>query len=389
VTDAIGTRGASCRREPHGTGWDEARRLAGSWAPLLATEVPLHDAVRAVLARDAVAHAPLPHYDSSAMDGWAVAGAPPWRVRPGGALTAGTARDVVTGGALPPGTEAVLATERGRVADGLLVADRPRAGAHVRRAGEEAPAGTVLVPGGTRLSPAHVAVLAIAGTDVVLARRRPRVGFVLTGDEVVTSGIPAAGRVRDAFDPLLPLTADRLGGDALPPLRVGDDPVAIREALGSLGRADVLVTVGGTGRSRADRLREALGDAATVFDGVAMRPGHPALLARLPDGRPLLGLPGNPLAAVAVLLSFLPRIVDALAGAQPAAERTVVAAVALPGWAGGSALVPCALTPEGVLPASATRPNMLRGLADSAVLAVVPPAGVAAGASVPVLPLPW
>ena len=379
----------TCGRREHGVPWTEARAAAGGWGALPPETLPLPSAVGAVLAEPAVAARPVPHYDSSAMDGWAVAGAPPWRLVGGGSLEAGEAREIVTGGQPPAGTEAVVPVERGTVGGDLLTADAPEPGAHVRRAGEEAAAGTVLVAAGTRLTPAHVAVLAIAGADVVVVRRRPRIGLVLTGDEVVTSGVPDAGRVRDAFDPLLPASVARLGAEALAAVRVGDDPEAIRQAIAGLGDADVLVTVGGTGRSRADRLREALGDASPVLDGVAMRPGHPALLVRLPDGRPLLGLPGNPLAAVAVLLSFLPPLLDALTEAAPTMPVRMPAAVELRGWAGGTTLVPCAATAAGVAPAPATRPNMLRGVAASSVLAVIPPQGVPAGAPVEVLPLPW
>jgi molybdopterin molybdotransferase len=259
----------------------------------------------------------------------------------------------------------------------------------VRRAGEEAPAGAVLAVAGTRLSPAHVAALGITGIDVVLARPRPRVGFVLTGDEVITAGLPRAGRVRDAFDPLLLRAAAGLGADPLPAARVGDDPAAIRTALDGFGDADVLVTVGGTGHSPVDRLREAIEDAAVVFDGVAMRPGHPTLLAVLHDGRPVLGLPGNPLAAVTALLSFLPPLLEGLTAVLRTGAPTATAAVDLPGRAGGTTLVPCAGRWTGLTPAEASRPNMLRGLAASEVLAVVPPEGVPAGGGARVLPLPW
>jgi molybdopterin molybdotransferase len=216
------------------------------------------------------------------------------------------------------------------------------------------------------------------------------VGTILTGDEVVPSGVPGPGRVRDAFDPLLPLAIAGLAARALRPLRLGDDPEALAAAIDG-STADALVTVGGTGRSPADRLREALAacGATTVFDGVAMRPGHPTLLARLSDGRPLLGLPGNPLAAVAALLSFLPPVLGALSGSpapEPVGER---AAQPLPGSAGRTSLVPCRRTARGLEPASATGPNMLRGLAASDVLAVVPPGGTAAGARVRALALPW
>jgi molybdopterin molybdotransferase len=372
-----------------GIGWAEAVALAAEWPPSPPVELALPDAVGAVLADDALAPRAVPHYDSSAMDGWAVTGPPPWRITEEDVLVPGQAHVVVTGGSLPLGTASVVPSERGTVVDGLLDAVPPQPHAHVRRAGEEAPQGAVLAAAGTRLSPADVAVLAIAGLDAVLVHRRPRVAFVLTGDEVISSGLPAPGRVRDAFDPLLPLAAAGLDAEPLPPVRVGDDPDAIRAAITSAAAADVVVTVGGTGRSRVDRLREALGDAETVFDGVAMRPGHPALLARLPDGRPLLGLPGNPLAAVAVLLSFLPPLIDASTGATALEAVTAPAAVELPGWNGGVSLIPCHWAEQGLEPAAAARPNMLRGLAASDVLAVVPVGGAAEEEAVQVLPLPW
>jgi molybdopterin molybdotransferase len=361
---------AACSRRPEGVGWDEARALAGAWDALVPRDLPLRDAVGAVLAADVAAPRPIPHYDSSAMDGWAVAGPPPWRLTAEDVLVPGQAREIVTGGALPLGADAVVPVERGTPLDGLLDAHRPDAHAHVRRAGEEAPAGAVLAMAGRRLSPADVAAL------------------VLTGDEVVTAGAPGPGRVRDAFDPLLHVAVDGLGAAALPPVRVGDDPDAIRAAIAEAA-ADLVVTVGGTGRSRADRLRDAIGGATVVLDGVAMRPGHPALLARLHDGRPLLGLPGNPLAAVAVLLSFLPPLVAALTGLAPEEPPVATAAVALPGWVGGTSLVPCTRGAAGLEPAASTRPNMLRGLAASDALAVVPSSGIAAGGRLRTLELPW
>ncbi|MFD1722672.1 molybdopterin-binding protein, partial [Amnibacterium endophyticum] len=237
---------------------------------------------------------------------------------------------------------------------------------------------------GTRLTPAHVAVLGVAGLDAVRVRRRPTVALVLTGDEVVGAGRPTPGRVRDAFDPMLPAAVHALGGDVVRVVRIGDDHAAIAAAVA--GPEDVVVIVGGTGRSRVDLLRRALGDAPVAFDGVAMRPGHPTLLTA--TVRPVLGLPGNPLAAVAALLSFLPPILDGLTSATAAPLPTAPAAEPLLGWRGTS-LVPCARTADGLVPAAGARPNMLRGLAASDVLAVVPPEGAEPGTSVRVLPLPW
>jgi molybdopterin molybdotransferase len=372
--------------------WDAARDAAlHAFAPLPVATLRLAVARHAAPAADVRAPGPLPHYDSSAMDGWVVRGGGPWRLVPTGAvLRDGGAAVVVTGGAVPPEATAVVPVERGSVQDGTLTADAPRPGAHIRREGEEADAGSVLVTAGTRLSPAHLAMLAVAGLDEVRARRAPAVTAVLTGDEVVLSGMPGPGRVRDAFGTMIPAAVTGLGAAAATTLRCGDDPAAIAAAIRS-STADVVVTVGGTGRSGADRLREALAvcGAETVFEGVAMRPGHPALLVRLDDGRPLLALPGNPLAAVVVLLSFLPPLLAGLTGATAEPLPTAPAGEELPGWPGGTSVLPARRASAGLTRAAAVRPNMLRGLAAADVLAVVPPGGAPAGAPIRCIPLPW
>ncbi|WP_068213185.1 molybdopterin-binding protein, partial [Rathayibacter tanaceti] len=294
------------------TDWDEARRIVGETvlrSPV--ARVPLLDARGCVLDHAVVASRPLPHYDSSAMDGWAVRGPGPWR------LGAGSAAPIVTGAAVPEWSDAVLATEQGSEAGGLLTASvELPPGRHIRRAGDEVPAGGVLVDSGTRLTPAHLALLAIAGVDALDARGPCPVDLVFTGDEVDTEGVPRAGRVRDAFTPLLPAFVELSGGVVGDILRRGDDDEAIAEAL-SAGSAPIRVTTGGTGHSRADAVRRALDliGATTLVDGVDMRPGHPTILAVLPGGALVVALPGNPLAALLAALSFLPPAFDAAADA--------------------------------------------------------------------------
>lgn len=372
--------------------WDAARHAALHAAtPLPAAVLPLRAARYAVAAADLLAPGPIPHYDSSAMDGWVVRGAPPWRlVDPGTSLPEGCAAVVVTGGTVPGDATAVVPGERGSVAGGVLTAEAPAPGAHIRRAGEEASAGTLLVAAGTRLTPPQLALLAVAGLDEVTARRPPLVAAVLTGDEVVLAGRPGAGRVRDAFDPMLPAAIAGLGAGTAPPVRCGDDPEAIARAIAARD-ADLVVTVGGTGRSGADRLREAVDrlGATVVFEGVAMRPGSPTLLLRLGDGRLLLALPGNPLAAVVALVSFLPPLLAGLTGAPLPPLPSAVAAVELPGAPRGTAIVPARATDAGLEPVSGSRPNMLRGLASADALAVVPQGGAAAGTRIRRIPLPW
>ncbi|QHC62044.1 molybdopterin molybdenumtransferase MoeA [Rathayibacter festucae] len=365
--------------------WDGARaRIAAATAPGPLATVPLLEAEGCVTAGAVLAPRPLPHYDSSAMDGWAVRGASPWRLGPG------SAEPIVTGGIVPEWCEGVLPSERGRVTGDVLSSEHPvPLGRHIRSAGDEAPAGTALVDSGVRLRPAHLALLAIAGFDELVVRRPVTVDLLFTGDEVDTAGMPGAGRVRDAFTPLLPPLVSRGGGAVGSVRRLGDDDEAIARAL-LASTAPLQITTGGTGRSRVDAVRRALriAGATLVVDGVAMRPGHPTVIASLPGGAVVLALPGNPLAAFLAALSFLPPALDAASRAAAPVLRQGVLGEPL-GRAGSTVLVPV-VEADGVWQAvHGIRSHMLSGLTVAEAVAVVPAGGAAAGERVRLLRLPW
>jgi len=309
--ESPGTAGGPAAHGEHT--WAAARRLAFDCASALGPEhVPLREANGRTLAGDVVALQEMPHYASSAMDGWTVSGDGPWVLtEPGAPLRSGEASPVVTGGVIPPGAQAVLRVESGRVApqaDGrtmLFVGEaaspgEPRPGQHIRMSGEEAAAGEVLVPAGTTLNPAHIALAAVAGFDRLTVHGKPLVKMLVTGSEVVTASTPAPGQVRDAFGPQLSTVIQMLGGVPGPLVRIGDSYEEWLTALGAseapMGQwPDVIVTTGGTGRSGADHFRnavQALGG-RLLIDGIAMRPGHPAALGKLPNGRFVVGLPGK------------------------------------------------------------------------------------------------
>ena len=373
-----------------------ARQHAWQAASVLPVEeVALADGVGRMSARAVSALSDIPHYASSAMDGWAVAGDGPWRLVPAcGArapLRSGDATPIVTGGPVPHGTEAILRSEHGLAEHDVLTAStRPDPGRHARPAGEEARRGEVLVPAGIRLSPAHVAVAAGGGVDALPVVQRPRVAFVFTGSEVVTAGMPSAGSVRDSFDPMLPSALAALGAEVVRRTRIGDSRDALQEAIPATD-ADLLVTTGGTGDSPVDHLRAVLGElgASLVVDGLATRPGAPALLARLPDGQLLLGLPGNPLAAVVALLTLAPPALARMHGLDLPPLARVVVARDLTGIRGRTQLIPHVIGAHGAIPSDRVGSGMLRGLADAAGVLVVPEGGIAAGESAEVLSLPW
>jgi molybdopterin molybdotransferase len=344
--------------------------------------VPLDAAVGRVLAAPVRAAVDIPHFASAAMDGWAVAGAGPWRLREGDALGAGEATSIVTGGRVPDGADAVVRSENAHAEGDHLVRDHDDPRTHLRPVAEEAVAGDVLVEAGTRLSPAHVALAAAAGADVLEVSARPRVATIFTGDEVVLSGLPAPGQVRDSFGPTLPALFEMLGAFVTTTQRIGDDRDATIAALRDAD-ADVVVTTGGTGDSHADHVRRALDDlgAEYVVPGLACRPGGPTLLARLPEGRLVLGLPGNPLAAFLGLLSLGEPLLAGFMGRVVAPLVSVPIPPSVKRHPEATRLVPVRARLQEV---AWTGAGMMRGLAAATGVLVVPPAGDGE-----LLPLPW
>jgi molybdopterin molybdotransferase len=383
--------------------WTEVRELSYAAAmPGRSQVVALADAVGRALVSDLVAEYDLPHYASSAMDGWAVNGPPPWKVVEAQALRAGECRPIVTGGLIPEGAVGVLRSERAEVrregsvdlvapnADARV--DEPRDGEHIRPIGTEAHKGDVLIQRGTRLNPAHVALAASVGLDELTVITRPRVRIVVTGDEVVPAGVPRSGRVRDSFGPTLPWLVASLGGQVVGSLRARDSDGALRDALSSTPTDhDLVITTGGTGTSSADHLHPVAQELGVTLlaDGVRMRPGGPSILGRFPDGRFLVGLPGNPLAAMLALITIGQPLIAAMTGAPAPQLQRVTIGEDISGKPGVSALVPYSLVDGRAMPSAWMGSGMMRGLAASTGVLVCPPEGIAFGEDGEAFSLPW
>jgi molybdopterin molybdotransferase len=363
--------------------WPEARLVAARAAVLLGTEeVALDAALGRVLRREVTAGIDIPHYASAAMDGWAVAGSAPWKLVDAAALRPGEATPIVTGGLLPTGADAVIRSEHAHVDGHALVLDRADRRDHIRPPAEESQAGETLVTAGTRLSPAHLALAAAATVDRLEVALRPSVTTVFTGDEVVLSGAPAPGNVRDSFGATIPAILGMLGASPTGSLRIGDDRDATVAALRD-AHTDLVVTTGGTGGSHADHVRRALDDlgADYLVPGLASRPGGPTLLARLPGGAIVLGLAGNPLAAMLGLLSLGDVLIAGFTGRAVPPLVTVPVPASVKRHPEATRLVPVR---AGLDEVEWTGAAMMRGLAAATGVLVVPPAGDAE-----VLPLPW
>jgi molybdopterin molybdotransferase len=368
-------------------------RAASAGAQLDDERVALEGAVGRVLAHDVRALTDVPHYVSSAMDGWAVRGAGPWALVEGSALALDTAVAVVTGGLVPTGAEAVLRSENGRIDGRTLFGDpAPFRAQHLRPIAKEARRNDVVIRSGTVLNPAHIAVAAVCGHDELAVVRVPRIAMLLTGDEVVERGIPLPGRVRDSFGPQLPSLLALLGGAVSSHNRVPDDLDSTIAALrAAASDSDLIVTTGGTGGSPVDHVRPALRElgATLIVERLALRPGGPSLLARLPDGRFVVALPGNPLAAMMGLLVLAAPLITTLAGRPLAEMSRVTVAESFEGRPGTSILVPYRLEGREAVANLWRDAGMMRGLAEADGVLIVPPAGLAVGHDAETLQLPW
>ncbi|WP_407640268.1 molybdopterin molybdotransferase MoeA [Actinacidiphila rubida] len=404
-------------RDPHAhpaTPWPDARRLARQAGRRLAPQaVPLGEqALGRSLARGLVALTDLPSFDSSAMDGWAVAGPGPWLVkgqvlagqRHRGALHGGHALRVATGTALPPGTTAVLRSEHGRTeerTDGTWLQPRaphlaPGPGQEIRHRGQECRGGDELLPTGTLVTPTVLGLAAAAGYDDLVVTARPRVELLVLGDELLDHGLPRSGRVRDALGPMLPSWLRALGADVTDVRRLVDDAGALHDAVTTSG-ADLVVTTGGTASGPVDHVHPVLAaiGARLLVDGVAVRPGHPMLLAALPSGtsgadgrkdRHLIGLPGNPLAAVSGVLTLVAPLLRTLGGRPVPAPYAAPLTEDVHGHPQDTRLVPVVFDDESAArPLHFAGPAMLRGLAAADGMAVIPPGGARAGDETAVL----
>jgi molybdopterin molybdotransferase len=382
--------------------WDVARELAHAAAtPLKPVSRTLADAAGGVLATPLVSPSAVPPVDRSAMDGYAVSGAGPWRVvshigvtsDAAMVLAAGEACSITTGAAVPAGATSVVRDEDAVLANGL-VHGPSESGLHIRRAGEECAANEVLLPAGVVVDPPVLGVAASVGLNRLTVVPQPRVAAVITGDELVHRGPSGPGRVRDAIGPMLPGLITRAGALASPVMHLPDDRTALIDTLRSAD-AELILVSGSSASGPADHLRPALSalGAELIIDGVACRPGHPQALARLADGRLVVGLPGNPFAALTAFLTLGVAAILRMRGLPLPTLTVAPVPGGLPCHPRSTRLVPVRVTGQGAVPLGHGGSAMLRGVAAADALAVVDP-GPAEAIAARLLPLdpgarPW
>jgi molybdopterin molybdotransferase len=298
-------------------------------ATLTATEwLPLDRCAGRVLASHAVTAATdVPPFANSSMDGFALRAADaPGRLRLVGEVAAGSgatpplepgsAVRIMTGAPLPPGADTVVPLEEAVEAKGRVRVPASPSGTYVRAAGLDTRAGDLVDLAPEPLTPAAIAVLASLGIGEVEVRRRPRVAILSTGDELVPPGEALGpGRIHDANSAALGAAVAEAGGEAVI-LPIGpDDPAAI-EGLVRWGTAvaDLFVASGGVSVGRRDYLREVIERLGSLdFWRIRVQPGKPLAFGSV-GGRPVIGLPGNPVSALVTFELFVRPLLRAMLG---------------------------------------------------------------------------
>ena len=311
-------------------------RVTQGLEPLESERVKLEQARGRVLAEDIAAHLTQPPFDASAMDGYAVRAADvatlPATLRLVGEALAGRGFDgevkqgeavrIFTGAPVPKGADTVAIQENTEVAPGVVTVNDAAPRRHIRPRGQDFTKGEVLLRAGTRLGPRELMLAAAMNHAELPVRRKPKVAILATGDEVVP---PGTALDRDQIVSSVPAGLAALieaqGGE---PMSLGiaqDSAESIVTLAGTGSAADILVTVGGASVGERDLVSAALRSEGMELDfwKIAMRPGKPLLYGRLGNQR-VLGVPGNPVAALICGLVFLVPMLHRLLGLREGAR---------------------------------------------------------------------
>lgn len=287
-----------------------------------------------ILMRDIAADRNYPPFNRSIRDGFAVrasdAAEPGARLRLIGESRAGVAFDgavgagecvrILTGAPLPRGTNAVVMQEHTHTDEGFIVVENGvRPGQHFVPAGVEARVGEVVVPRGTRLSYAELAMAAEVGQAKLEVARKPRVAIISTGDELVALG-EAVGpyQIRNSNSISLAAQVTIAGGQPIVLGRAPDDAAQLRAQIeNALDSSDILVLSGGVSVGKYDLVEQVLLALGTevFFDAVAIRPGKPAVFGVCRD-KPVFGLPGNPVSTMVTFELFVVPAIEILSGSR-------------------------------------------------------------------------
>jgi molybdopterin molybdotransferase len=389
-------------------------RLLAPLEKLPPEQISIVDGLGRVLAEDVAARRTQPPFAVSAMDGYAVRAedlaAVPVELRIvaevpagagfGGHVGAREAARIFTGAPLPAGTDTIVIQEdTQRDGDRVKVREGAPRGRYVRREGLDFSEGEVLLRAGRRLTARDIGLLAAMNRPWLFVHRRPRIGILSTGDEIVMPGDPIGPHQIVSSNSLaLAAFVATCGGIPVSVGNAPDDPAALRQVAVATRGVDLLVTTGGASVGEHDLVRDALAADGLELDfwQIAMRPGKPLMVGRY-QGTPMVGLPGNPVSTMVCALLFLRPALDRLSGAPTVEEAAPTArlGVALPKNDRRqdylrSRLARAADGALEVFPYEVQDSSMMRLLSAADCLVVRPPhaAPIGAGATVPIVPFP-
>ncbi len=319
---------------------DAQREVLAAVHPLPAEPTAVGEAVGRVVTEAIVAAQDLPPFPNSAMDGFAVKGADvgeaPVDLRVVGESAAGhpsdvtvepgTAVRIMTGAAMPNGADTIVKVEDTEPIDGGVRILEPTArGTSLRPAGSDVSAGSTVIPAGTQLNLHHRGLLAALGVIEVMARQRPRVAVLSTGDEVLPEDSiqVGPGQIRDTNRPMLLAAVEDVGGVPIDMGIIPDDEAALREAfLGAAEQADLVMSSGGVSMGDYDLVKGILDETGDIeFWKVAMKPAKPFAYGFI-AGTPFFGLPGNPVSVMVAFEQFArPALLKMLGSIRPFRPR--------------------------------------------------------------------
>jgi molybdopterin molybdotransferase len=327
------------------TSTDEAMR---TWLNVLQVKrcsevtVPLNEALNRVLAEDIVAKDDLPRFDKSAVDGYALkaedtTGASQFKpvilqITEVEKVTSKQARQIWTGNPIPKGANAVVMIENTKKRDGELeVWVQLATGGNVSKKGEDVKKGENVVKAGTRLKPYHLALLSALGNSEAKVVEKPKIGILATGNELAEAGSkPSENQIFESNRIMLSAMCHELGAEPADLGIAKDDLAEIAEKLKiGLRKCDAIITSGGTSVGGLDLVPDAVnnsGKPGVIVHGMALRPAMPTALAML-DGKPVMILSGNPVAAIIGFEVFARLLICKMLGMKQTEPRPTVNAV--------------------------------------------------------------
>ncbi|WP_395146348.1 gephyrin-like molybdotransferase Glp [Armatimonas sp.] len=339
--------------------YDEAlaQILASATVPLATELVPLEQARGRAVASDILATCDLPPFDNSMVDGYAVRTASvgsaseelglslpitmeiPAGSWPTRALRAGEAARIFTGAPIPEGCDAVVMVEDTEEAEeddenepGRVTLRHPGSGSYIRRRGSDIAVGGLAIPAGTSLRAGEIGLLAALGIAEIPCPRRPRVGILSTGDELISLAHTALqpGQIRDSNGPALAAAIEEAGGVVVGRAHAKDTPEAVAEAFAKLSGCDLIIASGGVSVGDHDHVKAVLEAQGTLsFWRIAIKPGKPLAFGTLGDAL-FFGLPGNPVSSLVTFELFVRPLLRKLAGHTRCLRSQITITLATP-----------------------------------------------------------